>query len=117
MKPLSVNSALDSLGELQGVDITVEGILRWEFEHYAIDHFPKTEMRDANRGDWPVNGSSIWLEAGMGSLQFNEPALERWNGKRVVVEGTLYGPDPKMGGCGHLSGWPACILARTITRQ
>lgn len=110
MKALSVNEALDSCSVLAGKDITVEGVLRWEFEHYAIEHIPKSERRE-----W--NGSSIWLEVGAGSLQFNEAVLEKWNGKLVVAQGTLHPPDPKLGGCGHLSGWSACLVARTIERQ
>jgi hypothetical protein len=113
-EPLSVNEAIDSLPELEGQDVTVEGLLRWEFECYAVEHLPKSERRESSGH---FLGSSIWLEGGSGSLQFNDAALEKWNGKRVVVEGTLHAPDPKLGGCGHMSGWPASLFARTIERK
>lgn len=112
---LSVNAAIDALSTLAGVDIAVEGILRFEFEGTAVDHFPKAERRET-QGVGPIEASSIWLSVGTGALQFNEQQLRRWNGKRVTVLGTLHGPSPNLGGCGHLSSWPAEILARSIER-
>lgn len=64
----------------------------------------------------PVMPSSIWLSIGTGALQFNEKQLRRWHGKRVIVLGTLLGPNEKLGGCGHFSAFPAEILARSIER-
>jgi hypothetical protein len=44
MKPaLSVNAALDELATLAGQDVALEGILRFEIEGTALDHFPKAE--------------------------------------------------------------------------
>jgi hypothetical protein len=113
---LTVNEAIDGLASLAGQDVAINGLLRWEFEHYAIDHLPTSERRE-HSSDGCSNSSSIWLEVGGGALQFNEPVLEKWNGKRVVVEGTLYAPVAEMGGCGHFSGWPALLVARTIERD
>lgn len=113
---LSVNEAIDALPALAGEDISVEGILRFEFEGTAIDHFPKQERR-TSQDSGPIESSSIWLSVGTGALQFNEEQLRRWHGKRVTVQGTLYGPHPNLGGCGHLSAWPAEMLARSIERQ
>lgn len=45
-KSLSVNEALDQLGKLNGEPICVHGILRFEFEHLAIWHYPKAGRRD-----------------------------------------------------------------------
>jgi hypothetical protein len=110
---MSVNAALDGLPALEGQDVTIEGILHFEFEHVSLDHFPKSER--AKRSDDAPNASSIWLETGSGSLQFNESALERLSGKRVLVEGTLHRASGGFG-MGHFSMWSAAIQARTIER-
>ncbi|WP_143100116.1 hypothetical protein [Variovorax sp. 770b2] len=112
---LSVNAALDGLATLVGQDIALVGILRFEFEGTALDHFPKSERRNAE-DDGPLEPSSVWLSVGSGALQFNEEQLRRWHGKRVTVLGTLLGPDEKLGGCGHFSAFPAEVLARSIER-
>ncbi len=114
MKSISVNEALDQIQSLNGRDITVRGVLRFEFECHALDHAPVSEHRDPPAGAHFVYGSSIWLEVGMGSLGFNEATLERWSGKEVVVQGSLFPPSPTMGGSGHFCGWPATLLARSI---
>jgi hypothetical protein len=113
-KSLSVNEALDQLGKLNGEPICVHGILRFEFEHLAIWHYPKAGRRDVD--PFGQASSSIWLSIGVGSAQFNERGLEQLNGHRVMVLGTIYAPDPKFGGCGHLSGSPAEILVSSIDR-
>jgi hypothetical protein len=91
---LSVNAALDELATLEGQDIATEGVLRFEFEGTALDHFPKSERRNA-QDDGPLKPSSVWLSAASGALRFNEEQLRRWHGKRVTVLGTLLGPDKK----------------------
>ncbi len=50
---LSVNSAIDALQEVAGQDITVEGVLCFEFEDTSIDHFPKVgaARTGSNRAD------------------------------------------------------------------
>lgn len=110
---LSVNAAIDELATLRGQDIAVEGILRFEFEGTALDHFPRAERRSA-QDVGPLEASSVWLSVGSGALQFNENQLRRWHGKRVTVSGTLLGPDKKLGGCGHFSAFPAEVLARSM---
>lgn len=112
---LSVNAALGALATLVGKDVTLEGILRFDLEGTALDHFPKAERRNV-QGDGPVEASSVWLSVGSGALQFNEEQLRRWHGKRVTVLGTLLGPDEELGGCGHFSEFPAELLARSIKR-
>ncbi|QET01767.1 hypothetical protein FOB72_06715 [Cupriavidus pauculus] len=112
---LSVNTVLDELATLVGKDVALVGILRFEFEGTALDHFPKSERRNAENGG-PLEPSSVWLSVGSGALQFNEEQLRRWHGKRVTVLGTLLRPDGKLGGCGHLSAFPAEVLARSIER-
>lgn len=94
---LSVNTALDELPTLVGQDVALEGVLRFEFEGTALDHFPKSERRDP-QDDGPFEASSVWLSVGLGSLRFNEEQLRRWHGKRVTVLGTLLSPDANLGG-------------------
>jgi hypothetical protein len=74
------------LRALAGQDITVEGVLCFEFEGTAIDHLPKVERREPGQAG-PTYPSSIWLSVGDGALQFNEDQLKRWHGKRVTVSG------------------------------
>ena len=112
---LSVNAVLDQLETLVGKDICLVGILRFEFEGTALDHFPLSERRVAKDGG-PREPSSVWLSAGPGDLQFNDVQLQRWHGKRVTVLGTLLGSDEKLGGCGHFSAFPAEVVARSIER-
>ena len=110
VEPLSVNEAIENLAELAGKDISVSGLFSFEFENVSLNHWPKAERRAGYQ-------SSIWIGTGTGSLQFDERVCERLSGKRVVVQGTLYSPDPKFGGCGHFGLWPAEILARTLSRH
>ncbi|UMR29124.1 hypothetical protein MJ904_18760 [Massilia sp. MB5] len=107
--PVSVNEAISGLGELHDTDVEIEGILHFELEDVAIYHFPVAEQ---------VNGydSSIWLAVGSGSLAFDPQICARLNGKRVSVRGKLLRPEPGFGGCGHMSLWPAAVLARTLDR-
>jgi hypothetical protein len=111
---LSVNEALDKLGGLDGSPVCVHGILRFALEQIALLHYPKSERRDVD--PFGQASSSIWLGAGSGSVRLNERGLERLNGHRVIVLGTIHAPDPRFGGCGHLSGSPAEILVASIDR-
>jgi len=111
---LSVNEALDQLVRLNGEPVAIHGILRFEFEQIAIWHYPKAERRDAER--FGKASSSIWLSTGSGSVQLNERGLEKLDGHRVSIQGTLHAPDPRLGGCGHISGTPAEILVSSIDR-
>ena len=108
-QPLSVNEALDNLAQIAGHDVNVTGILAFGHESVAIYHHSKAEIR----GEYE---SSIWLSADGGSLAFDRQACEQLHGKRVIVSGTLLGPDARFGGCGHMSLWPAEILAHTMER-
>ncbi len=44
MSPLSINQAIDRLDELHGLDITIYGILSFEFEDCCIEHYPKADV-------------------------------------------------------------------------
>jgi len=109
-EPLSINEALDRIDELAGCDICVRGLLTFEFEDISIAHLPRAERRDGEM-------SSIWLSTGTGALGFDQQRCQSLNGKIVVVEGTLLKPEPSFGGCGHMSLWPAELLARTLERE
>ncbi|MFC7517867.1 hypothetical protein ACFQUU_22930 [Herbaspirillum sp. GCM10030257] len=105
--PISVNQAIDDLVVLDGQEVIVQGILHFDFEEVALYHFPTAQRRAAY-------DSSIWISTGTGSLGFNEEACKRLHGKRVTIEGRLLKPAPDLGGCGHMSLWPAELLARTL---
>lgn len=107
---LTVNEALERLASLAGKTVAVRGILHYEFEEIAIWHYPKIERNDF---DLP---SAIWLGTGTGSLQFNPRGMEKLDRHRVIVLGTLYAPNPHLGGCGHMSALPAEILVSSIDR-
>jgi hypothetical protein len=111
---LSVNEALDQLDRLDGAPLAIHGILHFEFEHVAIWHHPRAERLGAD--PFGQVSFSISLSTGSGSVQLNERGLEKLNGHRVSVLGTLHAPDPHFGGCGHMSGTPAEILVSSIDR-
>ena len=81
----------------------------FEFENISLQHLPAGERKDHH-------GSCLWLSVGSGSLAFDVQACRKLHGKAVVVEGTLLKPDPSLGGAGHMSLWPAELLARSLTR-
>jgi len=107
MVTFSVNEAIEYLDGLAGKDISVRGLLTFQFENVSLSHVPLSERA-------PGYDSSIWLTVGNGSLRFDPKVCERLRGKVVIVEGTLIKPDPRFGGCGHFSLWPAEIVARTL---
>ena len=109
MPTYSVNEAIDLLDGLEGKNIRVRGLLTFEFENISLNHVPLFERQDGY-------ASSLWLSVGTGSLSFDEQC-NALNGKVVIVEGTLLKPDPKFGGCGHFSLWPAEVLAHTLERD
>jgi hypothetical protein len=109
MITFSVNEAIEMLDGLAGRDIRVRGLLNYEFENVSLNHVPLAERAEGY-------ASSIWLTAGAGALSFDEKACQRLHGKVVVVQGALQKPDPKFGGCGHMSLWPAELVSRTLER-
>jgi hypothetical protein len=107
--PLSINEVIDRLDELAGEQISIKGILSFEFENISISHIPRSERKDGYK-------SSVWFEVGCGSLTFDEKVCEALHGKVVVAEGSLVKSDPVFGGSGHFSLWPAAFLVRTLER-
>jgi hypothetical protein len=113
---LTVNGLIDRVAELHGNPVEVVGLLTFEFEHMALWHFPKAERREITESvDPPFYQSSVWLAFGSGSVQPNRAVLSRWNGKRVVVSGILYGPRGSCG-CGHFGGWGCEIEPYSVQR-
>ncbi|WP_338844800.1 hypothetical protein V8J88_14230 [Massilia sp. W12] len=108
MQTISVKAALAQLDVLAGQDVTLEGILHFAFERIALEHYPLSESAG--------HSSSLSLWTGAGSLGFDVEACRKLNGKRVLAQGTLSGPDPRLGGCGHMSAYPAELLLRYLTK-
>ena len=106
MPAISVREALAKLDQLAGSDISVFGLLHFRFEDVAIYQIP-------DPGEWERTESAIWLYTGRGSLGFDERACKKLSGKTVLVQGTIGKPAPHLGGCGHMSAFPADLLART----
>ncbi|OUS25535.1 hypothetical protein A9Q99_20970 [Gammaproteobacteria bacterium 45_16_T64] len=106
MEIYSVNEAVDRIESLDGFNVYLEGALSFEFEDMAIYHSVSSERR--GRG----YGSSIWLEVN-DLLRFDRAVMEKWTGKKVLVEGVLVQPDPDFG-AGHLGLWTATIVATDI---
>ena len=107
MKILSVNEVIENLNEYAGKNVYLQGVLVWEFENVSICHLPRAERKKG------FIESSIWLRCNP-VLQFEERGMQKLSQKSVLVEGRILAPDPKLGGCGHLSGWPAEIVATDI---
>ena len=112
MTPISINEALSRDSPTSESCISVEGILTFENENISISHWPKAERKDGY-------ASSIWIEPDGVAFDFNQEALERWSGKRVVILGFLeFAEENTFDGCdngfGHFSLWRAQIRARRI---
>lgn len=107
IEPISVNEAIENLAALAGRDVSIIGEFCFDFEDVSLNHLPRTERDDGYR-------SSIWISTGSGVLRFDPHACKQLSGKRVVIEGTLLPPSPELGGCGHMSGWPAEMVARSL---
>ena len=105
---ISVNQAIVRLAQPPACMVAVRGILNFGFENHSLWHHLVAERHDS-----PYD-SAIWLSAGDGSIQLNEPVLVRWHGRRVRVTGSLYGPRPGFGGCGHMSLFAAELLVASI---
>ena len=117
MKLMAVNEVIDNLNDVAGEYLYIEGILTFQFECICVNHWPKSERRSGwlvLEGGGLSYDSSLWIDVGYGAFSFNRDVLSRWNGKRVVVGGELLKPDPDFEGVGHMSLWPASVLATQI---
>jgi len=109
MEILSVNEVIENLDKYAGKNVYLQGVLVWEFENISICHLPRAERKEG------FFESSIWLSCSPG-LKFEDRVMQKIAHKPVLIEGKVLAPDPKFGGCGHLSGWPAEIVATDIEK-
>jgi hypothetical protein len=110
----TVNETLESLSTYDGSAVEVVGLLKWSFENQSLEHSVRAERGDAQTR---ATRSELWLEVDEKTPALDDDQLERLSGKRVIVTGILKSPDPKFGGCGHFSLWPAAVLIRSIARE
>jgi hypothetical protein len=87
--PLSINSALEQLGHLDGMPAELEGILAAGGEGYQLLHYPRSERKADHKHGQQSYEPGVAIEFGNGSLQPNHRALARWLGKRVRVHGLI----------------------------
>ena len=114
MDTLSVNTAIERLTEIVGTDVAIFGELSLDFEGHNISHLPHAErLQDSESGFYT---SSIWTQFDLGAIGRREQWLMQFDARPVVVQGSLYGPDPGYDGCGHYCLWPAGIIVRAITK-
>ncbi len=109
MKLYSVNEALEKKHQLHGQRIYVEGLLSYDTEDISIMHWPKSEQ----------GGLGIWIEETNGAFKFNYSSLEKLAGKKVVCLGQFQSESTSETfdgewGFGHMSLWPAQIVAREL---
>jgi hypothetical protein len=105
---LTVNEVLERFPTFDGRLTEVVGLLAWRFENQSLEHAVMAELSER---------SKLWLEVDNETPPLDDELLTRWEGKRVIVTGVVRGPDPKFGGCGHFSLWPAELLVRSIRRE
>lgn len=103
MKILSVNELIQNLEIYVGKYVHVEGTLCYQFECCCLYHRPKSEWD--KHSDY---NSSIWYGPAF-NFSLEDHTLKKWSSKRVVMGGTIRGPSENLGGCGHMSMWPAEI--------
>ena len=114
MNTLSVNTAIERLTELNGSDVEIFGELPLEFESNCISHLPRTErLPDSDLGSY---ASSIWTRFDLDTIGQREQWLMQFDGRHVILRGTLYGPEPGYDGCGHFCLWPAGLVVRAIAK-
>lgn len=109
MKLHTVNELLENKESFDGQQVYVEGLLTFGTENISINHWPKSEQ----------NGYGIWLAVGTGAFGYNQDALSKLSGKKVVCLGKFQAdltPCTVDGefGFGHFSMWPAQIVAAEL---
>lgn len=118
LETLSVNAAIERLHELDGQVICVVGALSLDFEGHCIDHIPKSEVAASDPGKSNISyPSSIWVTFDLEAIGCDYKWLKQFDKRHVRVVGMLRSPDPKFGGCGHFSLWPAEITVSAIEKK
>lgn len=109
MKLYTVNEALSKRKELNGKRVFIEGLLSFGYENISLLHWPKSEQVDAG----------IWVEETNGVFKYNFKSLEKLSGKKVVCSGEFQSVNIETEfdgewGFGHMSLWPAQIVATDL---
>jgi len=115
MDTLSVNATLERLNELVGTDVAIFGQLSLEFEGHCISHLPRSERLPEY--DSGLYASSIWTRFDLDAIGQREQWLMQFDARKVVLLGSLYGPDSGYDGCGHFCLWPAGLVVRAIAKS
>lgn len=109
MRLISVNELLQDTESFMNSDVFLHGVLAYSESCVLIQHWPKSErVQDLY--------AEIWVYTGDGVFSFNSEALERINGKRVVVHGVV---SPNTAFCLSDPGsfWHVHIRATELTEQ
>lgn len=114
MDDLSVNSAIEQVGTLNGKLVTIVGVLSLELESRCIVHIPRSENINDERGPY---SSSIWIDFDLEAIGHNEAWLWQFDKRHVRVMGILAAPLPEFGGCGQFSLWPAQLMIKAIEQK
>ena len=113
MSPISVNDALERLGELAKEEVEIYGSLSLDFEGQCINHIPKSEFHADSTETYP---SSIWVDFDLAAIGQREQWLDQFDRRHVTLRGQLLGPEPEFGGCGHFSLWKAKMIVTKIEK-
>jgi len=114
MDTLSVNTVFERLDELLGTDVIIFGQLSLDFEGCCVSHLPRGEQLPES--DDGMYTSSIWTRFDLDAIGQREQWLMQFDARKVVLHGSLYGPDPGYEGCGHFSLWPAGLVVCAIAK-
>ncbi len=109
MKPYTVNEVINLKTSLHGKRVYLEGLLRYGPEDISLLHWPKSEQK----------GLEVWIGIGAGAFCYNEEALVKLSGKRVVCLGEFQSTITEetvdfYWGFGHMGMWPAQIVATEL---
>ena len=86
MRLFRVNEVLDSIRELEGQTLCVEGLLDSASERgVGLSHWPKAEQQSPTG----CFSAGIDIVPDGPAFDFDEDVITKWSGKRVVVLGTL----------------------------
>lgn len=114
MEILSVNAVIERINELDGQVVCVVGSLSLDFEGQCINHIPKSEVASGEQGKYP---SSIWATFDLEAIGCDYKSLQQFDKRHVHLIGIIKAPNPKLGGCGHLSLWPAELIVKAIEKK
>ena len=109
-----MNDAVEQIAALDGKVVSIVGALSLDFEGRCINHIP---MSETIYGEFGESQSSIWADFDLEAIGHDVRWLRQFDKRYVRVLGVLAAPEPRFGGCGHLSMWPAEILIKAIEKK